>query len=131
MAAKEAEHLDACLKQCLEGSALDNGHLDKVAQPFFKGAAKFIDTAWGGTTVEDLRYPQTRGERSRAYGLAKWLNSKFFALSATDEEFGVAFFRVINLVEPPASLLKPKFLFKALFAKMPEYDQEPPFPPVK
>ena len=134
--AKEAEHLDACLKQCLEdsdsdNSGLDSDSLDKVAEPFFKGAAKFIDAAWDGTTAEDFRYPQTRGERPRGYGLVKWLNRKFFALSGTDEEFSVAFFKVLSLVEPPASLLKPKYLLKASFAKMPEHDQEPPFPPVK
>ncbi|MBV1931805.1 MAG: hypothetical protein KUG71_08810 [Porticoccaceae bacterium] len=131
VAAKVAEHLDACLRQCLEGSGFDNGRLDKVAQPFFKGAAKFIDAAWDGTTVEDFRYPQTRGQRPRGYGLIKWLNGKFFALSATDDEFSVAFIKVFSLVEPPESLLKPKYLFKALFAKMPEHDQEPPFRPVK
>ena len=131
VAAKEVEHLDACLRQCLEGSGSDNGHLDKVAQPFFKGASKFIDAAWDSTTVEDFRYPQTRGQRPRGYGLVKWLNRKFFALSATDEEFCVAFFKVYSLVEPPESLLKPKYLFKALFAKMPEQDREPPFRPIK
>ncbi|RLA52359.1 MAG: hypothetical protein DRR42_07860 [Gammaproteobacteria bacterium] len=141
VAAKEAEHLDACLKQCLQGNGLDNsgldngslgnGRLDKVAQPFFKGAAKFIDAAWDGTTVEDLRYPQTRGERPKGYGLLKWLNRKFFALSGTDEEFSVAFVKALSLVEPPESLLKPKYLLKAVFAKMPEQDREPPFRPVK
>jgi 2-polyprenyl-6-methoxyphenol hydroxylase-like FAD-dependent oxidoreductase len=135
VAAKEVEHLDACLRQCLEGGGLnkglDNGSLDKVAQPFFKGASKFIDAAWDSTTVEDFRYPQTRGERPRGYGLVKWLNRKFFALSATDEEFSVAFIKVYSLVEPPESLLKPKYLFKALFAKMPEHDREPPFRPVE
>ena len=134
--AKEAEHLDACLKQCLEdsdsdNSGLDSDSLDKVAEPFFKGAAKFIDAAWDGTTAEDFRYPQTRGERPKGYGLVKWLNRKFFALSGTDEEFSVAFFNVLSLVEPPESLLKPKYLFKALFAKMPEQDREPPFRSVK
>ncbi len=130
VAAKEAEHLDACLRQCLEGGGLNKG-LDKVAQPFFKGASKFIDAAWDSTTVEDFRYPQTRGERPRGYGLVKWLNRKFFALSATDEEFSVAFIKVYSLVEPPESLLKPKYLLKALFAKMPEQDREPPFRPVE
>lgn len=126
VAAKEAEHLDACLKQCLESGGLDN-----VAQPFFEGAAEFVDTAWDGTTVEDLRYPLTRGERPKGYGLRKWLNRKFFALSATDEEFSVAFFKVINMVEPRESMLKPKYLLKAVFAKMPVQDREPPFRPVK
>ena len=129
--AKEAEHLDACLKQCLEGGGLDSDSLNKMAQPFFKGAAKYIDAAWDGTTAEDFRYPQTRGERPKGYGVLKWLNRKFFALSGTDEEFSTAFFKVFSLVEPPELLLKPKYLFKALFAKMPEQDGEPPFRPVK
>ncbi|RLA44394.1 MAG: hypothetical protein DRR06_09790 [Gammaproteobacteria bacterium] len=125
VAAKEVDHLDTCLRQCSE-----NGGLGNLARPFFKGAAKYIDAAWDAITVEDFRYPQTRGERPRAYGLAKWLNRKFFALSGVDEEFSVAFMKTLGLVEPPESLLKPKYLFKALFAKMPEQDREPPFRPV-
>ncbi len=78
--------------------------------------------------MEDFRYPQTRGERPKGYGFAKWLNRKFFALSGYDEEFSVAFAKVMYLVEPPESLLKPKYLLKAAFAKMREYELEPPLP---
>ncbi len=121
VASKEVEHLDNCLQQCV-----NNGNLTSVAQPFFKGAAKIVDAAWDATTVEDFRYPQTRGDRPKAYGLAKWLNRKFFALAATDEEFAVAFYKTLHLVEPPEALLKPKYLLKAAFAKKPVYDQSPP-----
>ena len=121
VAAKEVEHLDACLKQCLK-----TGSTKDIAQPFFKGAATIIDAAWDGITVEDFRYPQTRGDRPKAYGLAKWLNRKFFALSGSDKEFAAAFTKVLSLVEPPETLLKPKFLLKAAFAKMPVHDREPP-----
>lgn len=125
VAAKEVEHLDQCLSQCAETGQLPAD----FALGFFKGAAKFIDAAWNGVTVEDFRYPQTRGERPKGYGLAKWLNSKFFALSKINEEFSIAFAKVQFLVEPPESILKPKFLLKALFAKMPEYDEEPTYIP--
>ena len=40
VAAKEVEHLDKCLSQCLE-----NGNTEDLAQPFFSGAAKYIDAA--------------------------------------------------------------------------------------
>ena len=121
VASKEVEHLDSCLRQCLE-----NGSTKTIAQSFFKGAAKFIDAAWDGVSVEDFRYPQTRGERPKGYGLAKWLNSKFFALSGYDHEFSVAFTKVFHLIEPPRSILKPKYLLKAAFAKKPVYDKLPP-----
>lgn len=121
VASKEVEHLDNCLQQCRE-----NGSIENLALPFFKGAAKFVDAAWDGVSVEDFRYPQTRGERPKGYALAKWLNGKFFALSATDHEFAIAFAKVFNLVEPPESVLKPKYLIRALFAKMPTYDKSPP-----
>ena len=121
VASKEVEHLDNCLQQCVK-----NGSVAGIAQPFFNGASKIIDTAWDAVTVEDFRYPQTRGDRPKAFGLAKWLNSKFFALAATDEEFAVAFYKTLHLVEPPASLLKPKYLLKAAFAKTPVYDKSPP-----
>ncbi|MBV1931804.1 MAG: hypothetical protein KUG71_08805 [Porticoccaceae bacterium] len=121
VAAKEAEYLDVCLLKCVE-----NGNMDNLAQSFFAGAAKFIDAAWDGVTVEDFRYPQTRGDRPKGFAVAKWLNSKFFALSATDPEFAVAFSKVFHLMEPPSSVLKPKYLLKALFAKKPVYDKSPP-----
>jgi len=125
VAAKEVEHLDQCLQQCASA-----GHIaDKFALDFFKGATKFVDAAWDAITVEDFRYPQTRGQRPKGYALLKWLNRRFFALSATDKEFGVAFTKVLQLVEPPESILKPKYLFKALFAKMPDYQGEPSFSP--
>ncbi|RLA44395.1 MAG: hypothetical protein DRR06_09795, partial [Gammaproteobacteria bacterium] len=113
---KEVEHLDSCLRQCLKSGSSKN-----IAEPFFKGAAKIIDAAWDGITVEDFRYPQTRGERPKGYSLAKWLNSKFFALSAYDPEFAVAFTKVFHFMEPPTSILKPKYLLKAVFAKKPVY----------
>jgi hypothetical protein len=97
--------------------------VDDLAQSFFKGVSKIIDAAWNGVTVEDFRYPQTRGDRPAGFGLAKWLNRKFFALSATDREFAVAFAKVFHLIEPPESVLKPKYLLKAAFAKMPVYDK--------
>ena len=100
-----------------------------LAAELFIGASKFVDAAWDAITVEDFRYPQTRGQRPKGYALSKWLNRQFFALAAIDKEFCVAFTKVIQLVEPPESILKPKYLFKALFAKMPSYDREPPFSP--
>ena len=121
VAANEVEYLDSCLQQCLE-----SGSTKAIAQPFFKGAAKIIDAAWDGVSVEDFRYPQTRGERPKGYSLAKWLNSKFFALSGTNHEFAVAFTKVFHLLEPPSSVLKPKYLLKALFAKKPVFDKSPP-----
>ena len=127
VAAKEAEHLDLCLSRYAESGQLPVN----FAAEFFKGAAKFVDAAWDGVTTEDFRYPQTRGDRPKGYGLAKWLNRKFFALSGTDEEFAIAFSKVLFLVEPPESILKPKFLLKALFAKMPEYDDEPVYMPTE
>jgi len=84
-----------------------------------------VDAAWNGVTVEDFRYPQTQGQRPRGYGPSKWLNGKFFALSGYDEEFAVAFAKVLNLVEPPASILKFKYLRKALFAKTPVFRGDP------
>jgi len=123
VASKEVEHLDECLRKSIQ-----QGHIaDKFALNFFKGAAKFVDAAWDATTVEDFRYPQTRGQRPKGYIISKWLNRRFFTLAAIDKEFAVAFIKALWLVEPPESLLKPKYLFKALFAKMPDYQGEPTY----
>jgi 2-polyprenyl-6-methoxyphenol hydroxylase-like FAD-dependent oxidoreductase len=111
VAAKEVEHLDQCLQQCIR----TGGNLDNFVLPFFKGAANIVNVAWNGVTVEDFKYPQTRGERPRGYAIARWMNDRFFALSGVDEEFAVAFNKVLHLAAPPSSILKPKYLFKAIF----------------
>ncbi|WP_372719857.1 FAD-dependent oxidoreductase [Immundisolibacter sp.] len=121
VAAKEAEYLDECLGRCASSGAMP----DDFALTFFKGAVKFVDAAWNGVTVEDFRYPQTDGQRPRGFALSKWLNAKFFALSGYDAEFAVAFAKVLNLVDPPASILKFKYLRKALFAKTPVFRGDP------
>lgn len=111
VAAKEADHLADCLAQC----ARSGGNLDNLALPFFKGAANIVDVAWNGVTVEDFKYPQTRGARPRGYAIARWMNDKLFALSGVDQEFAIAFNKVLHLVAPPSSILKPKYLLKAMF----------------
>lgn len=111
VAAKEVEHFDQCFQQCIR----TGGNLDNFALPFFKGAANIVDVAWNGVTVEDFKYPQTRGERPRGYAIARWMNDRFFALSGVDEEFAVAFNKVLHLAAPPSSILKSKCLFKAIF----------------
>ena len=119
---KEAEHLDNCLKQC----AAKEHNLDDIALPFFKGSAKLVNAAWDSTTVEDFRYAKTKGKRPMGYGLMKWLNSKFMALSSFDQEFSVAFSKVLHLEEPPESLLTFKYLLKAAFAKKIILKKSPP-----
>ena len=121
-AIKEAEHLDNCLKQC----TVQGRNLDGIALPFFKGAAKIIDAAWDATTVEDFRYTKTKGKRPKGYGLMKWLNGKFMALSGSDPEFSVAFLKVLQLAEPPESLLTFKYLLKAAFTKKIVPEKSPP-----
>lgn len=110
VAAREAELLDRCLQQCSTGAAA----LENLAPTFFRGAARIVDAAWDGVTVEDFKYPQTRGQRPRGYGLARWMNDRFFALSGIDPEFAVAFNRVLHLAAEPQSLLKPRWLLKAM-----------------
>ena len=109
VAAREAELLDRCLQRCASGAE----RLENVAPGFFRGAARIIDTAWNGVTVEDFKYPQTRGQRPRRYALARWMNDRFFALSGIDPEFAMAFNRVLHLAAEPESLLKPKWLLRA------------------
>jgi 2-polyprenyl-6-methoxyphenol hydroxylase-like FAD-dependent oxidoreductase len=111
VAAKEADFLADCLAQC----ARNGGNLDNLAPAFFKGAARIVDVAWNGVTVEDFKYPQTRGARPRGYAIARWLNDRFFALSGVDEAFAIAFNKVLHLAAPPGSILKPKYLLKAIF----------------
>lgn len=112
LAAKEADHLSECLAKC----SRENEKLDDLTLPFFKNiSARIIDPAWAGATLQDFKYPQTVGHRPTGYKIATWLQDKLYSLAGIDREFAVALNKVTELVNPPTSLIKPKYLLKSIF----------------
>lgn len=104
VAALEAAALDACLGQ---GEA-------RLAERFFRQASKIIDIPWSTAVGNDLRFPEVEGPRNGMVRFINWYISKLHHAAQHDAVVSVAFLKVVNLVEPPPSVMKPGIMWRVL-----------------
>jgi 2-polyprenyl-6-methoxyphenol hydroxylase-like FAD-dependent oxidoreductase len=91
---------------------------EKLAQRFFRRAAKVVDTPWAISVGNDLRSPETVGPRNRGANFINWYMSKLLQAAQTDPIPAVAFFRVANLLAPPRSVLHPRVAWRVLIGNI-------------
>jgi hypothetical protein len=89
--------------------------LTNFAQTFQRKLAKVAEIPWIMATGEDLRYPGTIGGQPgiRDRIIHRYFDALFRVIPANPDVLD-AFFQVMNLLKPPASLFQPKILFKVL-----------------
>jgi 2-polyprenyl-6-methoxyphenol hydroxylase-like FAD-dependent oxidoreductase len=106
VAAMESETLDTCLR---------DGARHNLTARFQKQLSKVIDLPWLMATGEDLRYPETEGERPGALTrlTQKYIDQVQVRMSE-DVEIARTFMEVSNLVKPPAALFQPAYVWKVL-----------------
>jgi 2-polyprenyl-6-methoxyphenol hydroxylase-like FAD-dependent oxidoreductase len=104
VAAMEAAALDNCLAR---------GKV-RLAERFFKQAAKIIDIPWETAVGNDLRFPEVEGPRNGMVRFINWYISKLHHAARQDTTVSVAFLKVVNLVEPPPSVMKPGIMWRVL-----------------
>ena len=90
--------------------------LDGLAKLFFKRAAKVVDIPWQLAVGEDFRFPQTQGAKPAGVDLLNRYVARVHRASQHDEVVTAAFLKVMNLMEPPTSLLKPRILWRVMTA---------------
>lgn len=77
---------------------------------YFQRCHKIVDPAWAMACGSDLRMPQVEGPRPlRARLLNSWVGC-IHRVAATDTTVAASFLRVVNLVDPPQSLLAPRLI---------------------
>jgi 2-polyprenyl-6-methoxyphenol hydroxylase-like FAD-dependent oxidoreductase len=103
VAALQAEALRDCLRQ---------GTTD-LARRYFRAAAKPIGVAWQFAVGGDLSLPQVEGPRPLAVRLSNRYAERLQTVAVTDLTVAEQFTRVVALVDPPSSLLRPKMLLRA------------------
>ncbi|HEX5103112.1 MAG TPA: hypothetical protein VFV87_04845, partial [Pirellulaceae bacterium] len=103
----------AALEAVLLGECLQHSE-PRLAQRFFRGAARIVDVPWQTAATSDLQFPQVRGKRPLLSGLANAYQSLVHRAAQADPEVALAFHRVANLLERPASLLRPRILRRVL-----------------
>jgi 2-polyprenyl-6-methoxyphenol hydroxylase-like FAD-dependent oxidoreductase len=109
-AALEAEALDALLAQ----HAGTPAGLDGLAQAFFAAAAKLVDIPWQMAVGADFRFPGTVGEKGASVDFVNAYVARVHRATHHDPVVLREFLKVMNLMQPPASLFHPKLLLRVL-----------------
>src|SRR5581483_8059933 len=104
VAANEALVLQACLA---EGEA-------RLAQRFFKNVSPVLDSAWQVAVGNDLQLPHVEGQRTRMGQFMNWYIGKLHIAAQSDAELSIAFLRVVNMIAPPAGIMRPSILLRVL-----------------
>lgn len=108
-AAMEVKVLEQCLAAGREDFATD----------YFRRIAKIVDIAWQITTGEDFRYPQVEGKRPPGFRVVSKYVDRVHAVASEDPVVSRAFFDVLNLLEPPPSMMRPAIARRVLFRRLP------------
>ena len=105
-AAMQAEALDEVLRQ--QGSLLG------LWRPFFNRIAKVVDIPWQLAAGEDFRYPETEGKKPASTDLINAYIAKVHLATHHDPVVYAQFLRVMNLMAPPTSLMRPRIAWRVL-----------------
>jgi 2-polyprenyl-6-methoxyphenol hydroxylase-like FAD-dependent oxidoreductase len=96
----------AALRNCLRRGVND------LARRYFRATAKSIGVAWQIAAGSDLAFPEVEGRRTPSMRMTSGLVDWVQAACESDAVVGGQFFRVTALLDPPARLLNPRFLYR-------------------
>jgi 2-polyprenyl-6-methoxyphenol hydroxylase-like FAD-dependent oxidoreductase len=94
--------------------AKQNGTLDGFAIPFFRAITPHVNFAWDLATGEDFRHAEIEGKRPMGMGFLHKYVAQVHRASQVDPAVHVAFLKVMNMLEQPASLMKPDIMARVL-----------------
>jgi 2-polyprenyl-6-methoxyphenol hydroxylase-like FAD-dependent oxidoreductase len=104
VAAREAEVLDECLRQGVEG----------LPKRYFAEAAKVVRPAWELARAADLAVPQVPGRRPLAGRVVGRYMDRLLDAAHRDPVLAARYLRVIGLLDPAASLFAPRVAWRVL-----------------
>lgn len=111
VSAVEAETLGTMLREA--------GHIDRFGPEFARGwfrrIAPVVDAAWGGVSIEDLRFPQLAYRRPMSLRPIQWYMSRMHQATHRSGAVTGQFYRVMNFLDPPTTLFRPGLMADVLF----------------
>lgn len=107
VAAVEATVLRDCLR---------HGN-DDLARRFFRSSVKPIRIAWQTAVGSDLALPEVEGTAPLSIRLSNAYLDRVLTACETDEAVTLRFLRVLGMVDPPAKLFSPSFMWRVLRAQ--------------
>jgi 2-polyprenyl-6-methoxyphenol hydroxylase-like FAD-dependent oxidoreductase len=80
---------------------------DRVWRPFFKAAARVIDTPWTIAAGSDFAFPEVTGPKPAGTDVVNWYLERVHKAASIDRRVCRAFFDVANLLRPATTLFAP------------------------
>jgi 2-polyprenyl-6-methoxyphenol hydroxylase-like FAD-dependent oxidoreductase len=118
----------AALQAQALGDCLRHGTTD-LAKRYFRAAAKPIGVAWQFAVGGDLYLPEIEGHRPWVLRLSNRYVDRLQTLAETDLAVAEQFVRVVGLLDPPATLLHPRMLRRAVRPRQRQQAQQPALSP--
>jgi 2-polyprenyl-6-methoxyphenol hydroxylase-like FAD-dependent oxidoreductase len=112
----------------IEAKVLDDSlaaGLDNLSRRFYARARKIVEIPWAIATGEDLRFPQVEGEPPPGARLLTRYLERVHAVASKDRAVCRKFFDVLNLLEPPSSLMSPRVAWRVLSRSAPKGEGSP------
>jgi 2-polyprenyl-6-methoxyphenol hydroxylase-like FAD-dependent oxidoreductase len=103
------------LGRALARAGREGGLGPEFGRLWFRGVAPVVDTAWAGVSLEDLSFPELAARRSVRLKLLQWYMRRVHRATHRSAPVTEWFYRVVNFLEPPASLFRPRVAAAALF----------------
>ena len=110
VATLEALALGDCLKRA--------GSVERLWRPFFKAAARVIDTPWTIAAGSDLAFEGVEGKRPVGSGAVNSYLDRVHRAASIDTHVCRAFFDVANLLKPSSTLFAPSIVARVAQACM-------------
>ncbi|HEY0879398.1 MAG TPA: monooxygenase [Zeimonas sp.] len=85
-----------------------------LARRYLKRASALVDAPWDVASGGDLRFPQIEGRRPAALAAINRYLARVHRVAQHDDAVALAFHRVLNLVDPPAAILRPRVLWRVM-----------------
>lgn len=112
----------AALQARVLNTTLTQPTLDGIWQPYFREISRVVDQPWQLAVGEDFRYPETEGQAPLGSALINQYVAGIHRAVQRDPVVYQAFLKVMNLIEPPTSLMQPHMIWRVISStRKPKY----------
>jgi 2-polyprenyl-6-methoxyphenol hydroxylase-like FAD-dependent oxidoreductase len=102
------------------GEVRREGGLDPdFGRRWFRRIAPVVEAAWGGVALEDLRFPELAHQRPIHLGALQWYMGRVNRATHRSARVTDQFYRVMNFLDPPRALFRPRMLAEVLLGGSP------------
>jgi 2-polyprenyl-6-methoxyphenol hydroxylase-like FAD-dependent oxidoreductase len=104
------------LGRLLADAQAHGGLASNFTRSWFRTIRPIVDAAWNGVRLEDLRLPELASQRPLHLRPMQWYMDQVQLATHRSAAVTDQFYRVMNFLDPPSRLFRPRILAEILFA---------------